>query len=296
MCIGIRSRRSCLSLLVLLLLAGPSMLPAQTAPEPAEAGESVSATLFEHVLDSTSLQVFPGLPAIQLPFGITVHLVMMWLSVAVILVVFFLGSRRHGLKPTGVALAVEMTIIFIRDDMIYPVMGPKRGAKWLPFFISLFLFIFVMNMLGLIPAFKAATGNITVTGALALVIFLLMFIVGFIQLGLPGFFRNIYPEGSPAPIASFVALLEFISLFTKGLVLAIRLFANMFAGHLAILSFLALIFILGPAMSAVSVLFAVFIYVLEVLVGLIQAFVFTLLSCIFITMASSSHDGDHEHA
>lgn len=278
--------------------SGLSAEASPASPEGSAKQESggIATTLFHHVLNSRELELFPGIPPVELPFGMTVHLFMILLCTTLIIVLTLWGALRHGLKPTGLALAVEMTITFVRDDMIYPVMGEKRGAKWMPFFMSLFLFIFFMNVLGLIPAFKAATGNVSVTGALAILIFLLTFIVGFTRLGPIGFFKNIWPAGSPAPIAFFVMVLEFMGFFTKSLVLCLRLFANMFAGHLAILSFLVLIFILGPAMTAVSLPFAIFIYVLEVLVSLIQAFVFTLLSSIFISMASTSHDGDHAHA
>ena len=111
--------------------------------------------------------------------------------------------------------------------------------------------------------------------------------MGIKNLGLPGFFRNFFPEGTNVPVGLFVAFLEFLGLITKSLVLSLRLFANMLAGHLAILSFLVLMFVISPLFGVVALPFAVFTYTLEVLVALIQAFVFTLLSCIFITMAST---------
>jgi len=168
-------------------------------------------------------------------------------------------------------------------------MGKKRGDKWLPFFSTLFIFIIVINYIGLIPAFKTATGNITVTTALAIMILVIMFVAGFINLGMKKFVKNFYPQGTPIPIGLFVAFLEFIGLFIRTMVLSLRLFANMFAGHLAILSFLLIMFVLNPAFGFISVPFAVFISALEVLVALIQAMVFTLLSCIFISMSSSTH-------
>ncbi len=142
--------------------------------------------------------------------------------------------------------------------MVYPVMDEKRGEKWLPFFFSLFIFLFTVNIIGLIPAFKTATGNINVTSAMALLVFILIFLAGFRNLGIPGFFRNMYPEGVSLPVGIFVAILEFVGIFTKSIVLSLRLFANMFAGHLAILSFLVLIFVISPLFGFVSVPFAVF--------------------------------------
>jgi len=249
----------------------------------------VSKILFEHVLNSNEMILIPGLPAITLPFGITVHLLMIWISVLIIALLFMSSFRKRTTKVHGMAVALEALVFFVRDDIVYPIMGEKRGAKWLPFFLTLFVFIAVLNSLGLIPIFKSATGNINVTGALALIILILMFVIGIKDLGVKGFFANMYPSGTPVPIALFIAFLELAGTLVKSMVLSLRLFANMFAGHLAILSFIILIFVIGPLSTCVSVPFAVFTYSLEVLVALIQAFVFTLLSCIFITMVSSSH-------
>ena len=249
----------------------------------------VAAILFEHVLDSHELHLFPGVPAIELPLGITVHLLMLWLAVALIAVMFLIFFRKRTPKVHGFAVFLEALVFFVRDDIVYPTMGEKKGEKWLPFYVTLFIFIVVLNCLGLIPAFKSATGNINVTLAMAILIFALMFITGFKNLGCLHFFSNMYPANTPWPIALFVAFLELSGTLIKSLILSLRLFANMFAGHLAILSFLILIFIIGPVSAIISVPFAVFTYSLEIIVALLQAFVFTLLSCIFITMVNSSH-------
>ncbi len=151
------------------------------------------------------------------------------------------------------------------------------------------IFLLLVNFLGLIPAFKTATGNINVTSALAAMILVLIFVIGFYKIGIVQFFKNFYPENTNLFIGLFVAFLEFFGLFIKSIVLSLRIFANMFAGHLAILSFITLIFVLSPFFTLISLPFALFTYVLELLVALIQALVFTLLSCIFITQASSAH-------
>ena len=248
---------------------------------------SISETLFNHVLNGRALELFPFLPAIDLPFNLTVHHFMILLAVVLILIVFGIASKKSSIKPGKMIIGIESVILFIRDDIVYPVMGEEKGKKWMAFFTSLFVFLFVVNILGLIPAFKTATGNVNVTSALAIIVFLLTFIVGFREIGVGRFFKNLFPEGAPVPIGVFVALLEFISIFTRSIVLSLRLFANMFAGHLAILSFLVLLFVISPFFGFVAVPFAVFTYTLEVLIAFLQAFVFTLLSCIFISMASS---------
>ena len=250
----------------------------------------VSSVLLEHVLDSSSLQPFPGLPAIPLPFGMSVHALMVFLAVGLISAVFLVAARGPALKPRRITVAVEWLVLFLRDDVVYPVLGKVRGRRWLPFFTGLFLFILVLNLLGLVPAFKAATGNIAVTSALAVIILVLIFALGTMRLGPFGFLKNFYPAGCPRAVGLFVAGLEFLGILIKCAVLSLRLFANMFAGHLAILSFLVLMMTVSPAFIVVSVPFAVFTYLLEVLIGLIQALVFTLLGCLFVQMGSTSHE------
>jgi len=250
---------------------------------------NISETLFHHVLNSHDINIIPGTEPIQLPFGMTVHLLMLILAVVIIGSFFLLSVRKNTLKPKSPAVLVETLLLFVRDDIVYPTMGEERGEKWLPFFFTQFIFILVVNLLGLIPGLKTATGNINVTTAMAIMVFLLTFIIGIKNLGIIKFFKHFFPEGTNIGIGLFVALLELIGIFTKSIVLSLRLFANMFAGHLAILSFLVLMFVISPFFGVVSIPFAVFTYLLEVLIVLLQAFVFTLLSCIFITM-SSSHE------
>ena len=255
----------------------------------AETHLDISEVLFKHILNGDRLDLFPGAPEIPLPAWMTTHAFMLLLATLIILALFIPLFRRPRLKVTGLATALESVVLFVRDDIVYPIMGETRGEKWLPFFSTLFLFLLMVNYLGIIPAFKTATGNINVTSAMALIIFSLIIVVGLKNLGFIGFFKNMYPEGVPWPIGVFILLLEIFGIFIKSMVLSLRIFANMFAGHLAILSFLVLIFVLSVWAVTIAVPFAVFVYLLEILVALIQAFVFTMLSCIFIQMASSSH-------
>ena len=247
----------------------------------------VSEALFDHVLNGRKLDLFPFVPEITLPFGMTMHQFMLLLAVSLIIFLYMMFSLKETFKPGKFQIGLEALVLYVRDEIVYPVMGEEKGRKWISFFSSLFIFLLTVNLLGLIPALKTATGNINVTAAMALIVLVLTFAVGFREIGLIKFFKNLFPEGTALPVGLFVAFLEFISIFTKSMVLALRLFANMFAGHLAILSFLVLLFIISPLFGFVSVPFALFTYVLEVLIGLLQALVFTLLSCIFISMASS---------
>ncbi len=249
----------------------------------------IAEELLGHVSDSDVFELFPGVE-VPLPGFMTVDAVMILLGSALITIFVLSASRRLKFRVKGPAAWLEFLVVFVRDDIVYPVMGEERGREWLPFFTAMFLFLAVVNLLGLVPAFKTATGNMTVTTSLALVVLVLMFVIGFKQLGAPGFFRNLFPSGAPLPVAGFVFLLEFSGLFVKSVILSLRLFANMFAGHLAILSFLVLILVMHPLMMMVSVPLALFTYLLEILVALIQALVFTLLSCIFISLASTGHE------
>lgn len=260
------------------------------APLPAFAGREkadISQTLFHHILNGRDITLFPGLQPITLPFGMSVHEFMLIFSVLLIAGFSLAAVKKGILKPKVPAVIIEILVLFVRDDIVNPVMGEERGEKWLPFFLTQFIFLFTVNLVGLIPAFKTATGNINVTSAMALMVFLLIFIIGIKNLGLIGFFKNLFPRGTNIPVGIFVAFLEFLGLFTRSIVLSLRLFANMFAGHLAILSFLVLIFVINPFFGFISLPFALFTYTLEVLIALIQAFVFTLLSCIYISMAST---------
>ena len=270
-------------LLLLFIILFLSVLPVFAA----DAEDDVSGTLFHHVLNGNEITLFPTAPVVILPFGMSMHLFMLFLSVILIAVLFLISVKKGVLKPKGMLVFLEIIVLFVRDDIVYPVMGEKRGEVWLTFFSTQFIFLSVVNLIGLIPAFKSAMGNINVTSAMALIVFILMFGIGIKNLGFFKFFKNFYPEGVSWPLGIFVGLLEFVGIFTKAIVLSLRLFANMFAGHLAILSFLVLIFVINPFFGFVAVPFAVFTYTLEVLVALLQAFVFTLLSCIFIMMSST---------
>jgi len=141
----------------------------------------------------------------------------------------------------------------------------------------------------MVPAFKAATGNLSVTSALAALVLVLLFAAGLTRLGPFGFFRNMLPADVPRVIGLFVAGLELAGLFLRGAVLSLRLMANLFAGHLAVLCFLVMMLVASPSLAVVSVPFAVFTSLLDVLIAVIQSLVFTLLGCLFLQMASTSH-------
>ena len=220
------------------------------------------------------------------------------IAVILLLVIIFIAragyKKRPNQAPHGLQSLVEMLVVFVRDSIAKPMIGENRYERYLPYLLTLFFFIFFCNILGLIPFFPAGaniTGNIAVTATLAVITFLITNISGNKH-----YWTDIFnTPGVPAWLKIFplMPVVELVGVFTKPIVLMIRLFANMTAGHIVILGFIVIIFILsnlfgmavGGAVSVVSVLFSVFISLLECLVAYIQAFVFTMLTALYIGMA-----------
>lgn len=228
------------------------------------------------------------------------------IAVVLLLVLVFVarkGYKRRGCgAPHGLQSLIEMLVLFVRDSIVRPMIGEKHYEKYLPYLLTLFFFIFLCNILGLIPIFPAGaniTGNIAVTATLAVITFFITNISGNKH-----YWIDIFnTPGVPAWLKVFplMPVVELVGVFTKPIVLMIRLFANMTGGHIVILGFVVIIFILsnlfgsmvGGAVSVFSVLFSVFISLLECLVAYIQAFVFTMLTALYIGMAVS--EPAHEH-
>ena len=206
----------------------------------------------------------------------------MLVLVATLLVSFGLAFRfRKETMRTKALSAAEAYVAFIRDSMVYPNFGPEEGFRFVPFFCSLFLFIVATNLLGLVPGFSAATGTISVTAALALVFAFGSLIAGLVLKGLGHTVKSFIPPGLPPYIRPFIFLMEFIGHFARTFSLAVRLFANMLAGHIVIFWILGLVVMLGWA-AFPAVLLASGLYAFEVFVCFLQAYIFTLLTSIFM--------------
>jgi F-type H+-transporting ATPase subunit a len=189
------------------------------------------------------------------------------------------------LIPKGVGNLVETLVVYVRDEIVMPTIG-KAGLKILPFFLTIFFFILFINILGLVPYSATTTGNISVTASFALITFSMILIQGIKKNGFFGYFKGLIPHGIPTALLPIMVIVEFLGLLTKPFALCIRLFANMTAGHVIILSLLGLIFVFKSVfISPISIAFSLFIYLLEILVALIQAYIFTMLSALFIGMA-----------
>ena len=218
--------------------------------------------------------------------SITRDVVMMWVAALFLVVVLALTCRRRRMVPSGFLNVVESVVVFIRDEIAVPNIGKAQAGRFLPFLFTVFFFILTCNLLGLIPYAATATGNINVTAGLAICSFFTIQLAGVLHNGLFGYFKGLIPHGLPALLLPIMIPIEIVGLFTKPFALCIRLFANMTAGHVVILSLLGLIFLFNSiAIAPASVLFSVAVELLEIFVAFIQAYIFTLLSAVFIGMA-----------
>lgn len=232
-------------------------------------------------------------------FSMTKNVVQMLLAVITLIwIMTSIGSKYNkngaGKAPSGLQNAIEPIITFVRDDVARPNLGHKYN-KYLPYLLTVFFFILVNNIFGLLPGAANVTGNIAFTALLALVSWIV------IMFSTNGHFWGhiFWPPNVPFLVKLILIPVELMGIFIKPVALMIRLFANMTAGHIVILSFVSLIFIFGQmstavgwAFSPVSIAFSVFIYLIEILVAFIQAFIFTTLTAVFIGQA---FEGEHHH-
>jgi len=269
----------------------------------------IGRMIFEHTADAHFLE-FPPFGRLPLPtgwmlFGIDVsptkHVVYMLAAAIGVLICVFAAKRsiikRHqeNRAPGGFGTAIEAMVIFVRDDIVLPAMG-HAGEKYLPYILTLFFFIMFCNFLGLVPWGSTATGNIAVTAGLALISFVVVEVSGMIALGPKGYLKTIVMV--PAGMSGFGAFLmaciltpiEIIGKLVKPFALCLRLFANMTGGHFVLLSLMGLIFIFGSWLVAgASVAMILFIMAMELLVALLQAYIFSLLTSVFIGMMLHEH-------
>jgi F-type H+-transporting ATPase subunit a len=229
--------------------------------------------------------------------SITKNIASLLLSVILLLLIFISianGYKKRGIgAPKGLAAWLEPIVIFVRDDIARPNLG-ENYARFMPYLLTVFFFIWMNNVLGLVPFFPGGanvTGNIAVTLVLAVITFILTNING-----TKTYWGHIFSPHVPKWLWPLMIPVEIIGLFTKPFALMIRLFANITAGHILILSLVCLIFIFKSlAVAGISVPFIVFISVIEMVVAFIQAFIFTILSALYIGMALEKPQHDDHH-
>jgi F-type H+-transporting ATPase subunit a len=259
----------------------------------AEAGHGgPAAVIMHHVTDTT----FFGFPSKHLAFFVLAALLVILMARRAV------RSYEAGGVPRGLGAAVEAIVLFVRDEIAEANIGHGDGRKYTPLLCSFFFFILIAALLGLVPlptwengkwglAGTVSTGNIAVTMALAGISFIAQQYAGISKYGVVGHFKNLVPSGLPVWLLPIMIPVEILSMFTKPFALMIRLFANMLAGHMVITTLLLLIALMaqvstaaGILMTPVSIGLALFMNMLEILVAFIQAYIFTLLTAIFIGM------------
>lgn len=269
----------------------------------------IGGMIFHHTADSHSLEL-PFFGEVHLPtgwvlFGVDVsptkHVVFMVAAALLVFLTIHIAGRqvarrhREGRAPRGFGAAIEAVALFVRNDVAIANIG-HRGARFAPYIMTLFFFILYCNLFGLLPWGASPTGNLAVTGALALTAFFTIEISGMVALGPKGYLKTIVmiPPGMTGFGAVLMALImtpiEIIGKLTKPFALCLRLFANMTAGHFVILALLGLIFIFSNwVVAAGSVAFVLFMMLLELLVAFLQAYIFALLTSVFIGMMQHEH-------
>ena len=296
----------------------PAVAGSEAALEAAarQAAEERIDIITPHITDSRHLEVpywkAPFYREVELPqwepvviggtsidLSPTKHVVFLLLA-AVLTAVVLIGSARahvrhsHAIgRPRGFAAGLEAMVLYLREDVVLRNI-PHGGAKYAPFILTLFFFILFANLLGLLPYGSTATGNVSVTATLALITLVVVEVSGMIRLG-PGYLKTIvyWPSDMPLavklPMTVIMTPIEIVGKLTKPFALTIRLFANMTAGHIVVLALIGLIFTFAGFASTAPLLMAVAIMLLEIFVAFLQAYIFALLSAVFIGLMLEAH-------
>jgi F-type H+-transporting ATPase subunit a len=224
-------------------------------------------------------------------FGVNKVVLLMWLSVVLVFGLLFIAGRKQQLVPTGVQNVAESAVEFVDDQIIMQTIGPS-GLGYTPFLLTLFTFIFVCNIWEIIPiAQMPVNARIALPMFMALLVYVIYIAVGIKNQGLLGYFKNAIPSGVPKAILPLVAFIEILGLLvTRPFSLAGRLFANMLAGHLLLVTFAVItqaLLVSTIVGAALPFALLVFLMAFELLVAFLQAFIFTMLAAVYID--SSMH-------
>jgi F-type H+-transporting ATPase subunit a len=286
---------------------------------PQEAGEpfDIKEMILHHLADSREWEAPWGpvhlpqfapvhLGPITLDFSITKHVLFMMIAAVLVAILLIIAGRDAaranasgaGRGPKGAANVVEAFVLFLRDEVAIRNIG-HGGEKYVPYIVTVFFFILFCNMLGLLPWGASPTGNVSVTAVLATLTFIIVEATGMKSLGPVGYAKTIFflPHGVPTlmkPIMlAILTPVELLSKFTKPFALTMRLYANMTAGHAVVLAFTGLLVMSGLAgtlwVAPAPLLMAVGIMVLEIFVALLQAYIFAMLTAVFIGLIKHAH-------
>jgi F-type H+-transporting ATPase subunit a len=306
----------------------PEPVAAGVASEAAEKFNA-GKVIIEHVSNSPLDHPLIHLPPVfGIDFSITKHVFMLWVVAALVFLIVTVTVRRYlrqdRLIPSGFMSALEIVVEFVRDGIVEPNVGRKWVNSWTPLLLTFAVFILAANAIGLIPIFDVlslinhsvlhlpeesfmarvlhggttATGNYNVTAALATITFFAIVIAGARAHGFVQHWKNLVPHGLPLPVTLMLIPIEIMGMFVRPFALTMRLAANMTGGHIAILAILSFVFIftelsgqalVGVGIGIPSVMLAVLLSALEIIVVAVQAYVFTLLTAVFIGMAIHAH-------
>lgn len=299
------------------------------AASEAAGGFNAGEVIIEHVSNSPIDHPLIHLPPIfGIDFSVTKHVFMLWVVAALVFFVVTLTVRRYlrqdRLVPSGFMNALEIVVEFVRDGIVEPNVGRKWVNSWTPLLLTLGVFILAANAIGLVPIFDVlslinhtvlhlpeesfmakvlhggttATGNFNVTAALATITFFSIIVAGSRAHGFVQHWKNMVPHGLPLPVTIMLIPIEVMGMFVRPFALTMRLAANMTGGHIAILAILSFVFIftelsgqalVGIGVGVPSLVLAALLMALEIIVVAVQAYVFTLLSAVFIGMAIHAH-------
>jgi len=303
--------------------------PSHAVEQAAEKGFNAGETIIEHVANSSHEHPLIHLPSLfGIDMSVTKHVLMLWVVAVLVFTIVTMAVRRYlkqdRLVPSGFMTALEIGVEYVRDEIVRPNLGNKHVNGWSPLLLSIFFFILTANLIGLFPVFDAlallnhavlhmpedsfltrvthggitATGNFNVTAAMATVTFFAIIVAGTRAHGFVQHWKNLVPHGVPLWLYPLLVPLEVIGMFVRPFALTMRLAANMTGGHIALMAIMSFVFIfaelygraVGIGIGAVFVVpLAVLISGLEMIVILVQAYVFTLLSAVFIGMAIHAH-------
>lgn len=278
----------------------------------------IGEVVLHHTADAYSIGIDPyfhvswerwpdvHLGSLALNFTPTKHVIFMVLAALLVFLTMRIAGRQLARQragqsaPKGFANAIEAFVLFVRNDIAIANIG-HEGIGYAPLVMALFFFILYANLLGLVPHGATATGNLAVTGALAILVFFVVEIGGMVKLGPKGYMRTIFPhipglsKGGALVMSVAMAPIEIIGKLVKPFALAVRLFGNMTAGHFVILSLFGIIFLFGElgiwswAIAISTVLLVTGIMLLEIFVAFLQAYVFALLTAVFIGLMQHEH-------
>ena len=262
----------------------------------AQHGESLGDIILHHVTNDLSTK-YLELHLGSLDISITKHVLMLWIVAGFTVALAIWGTRRYrqdpDARPSGLSNLYEILMSFIQKDIVIPNIGLDHARTWTPLITTYFIFILTCNIFGMIPLFdlipggsNTVTGNFNTTVALASITFFAIITAGSMKMGFWGYWMHMVPRGVPFPVKILLVFIEILSMFVRPFALTMRLGANMTAGHIGMIAIFALPIILKMApIGIISVILNTGVFFLELIVSFVQAYVFTLLSAVFIGMA-----------